>query len=83
MNTVPKKRFQKRRLEFFDIIHRFEAVSAETHARSARGAVERLRDEGRERWEKGSKQLCRWRDYCNVLWNFLAIEMGHRRFVQK
>ncbi len=80
---MPKKRFQNRRLEFFDIIHRFEAVSAETHLRSARGAIERLRDEGRERWEEESKQLCRWCDYCDVLWKFFMTEIGRRRFVQK
>lgn len=80
---MPQKRFKNRRLEFFDIIHRFEDVSAETHVRSARGAIERLRDEGRKRWEEGSKQLCRWRHYCNVLRKFLITEIGNRRFVQK
>lgn len=64
-------RFANRPLQWSDVIGRFEAKSSAEHARNALGLVGRLKDEGRKFWDADSKELEKWRQYCDVMWTFL------------
>ncbi|MYF98750.1 hypothetical protein F4212_06380 [Candidatus Poribacteria bacterium] len=77
------RRFADRSVEFFDVVQRFEAKSSSDHGRVAQGAIERLMQEGSSFWSEDQRQLKRWQDYCNVLWNFIVTDLGNRRFNQK
>lgn len=83
MQKQRSKRFANRSLEFFDLIQRFEAKTSSEHSLNAQGAIERLRQEGKNFWADDQKQLRRWMDYCKVLWDFIVTDLGDRRFNQK
>ena len=77
-----KRRFKNRHPQLIDIVDRFEAIPSSTHIRNARGAIERVREEGASFWKEGSSQLTRWRRYCNVLWDFIQTDLGNRRHLK-
>ena len=83
MTESNNRRFKDRHLRLPDLVYRFEAAPTSTHVRSALGLIERLKDEGSRRWNPDSKQLNRWRDYCDVLWRFINSELGTRRFLEQ
>ena len=70
--------FDKRPLQWTDILGRFEACSHQTHVHDALGLIGRLKDEGRRFWPDGSSQLCRWEEGCTELGGFLN-RLGTRR----
>ena len=83
MKKQRSKRFKDRSLEFLDLNQRFEAKPSSHHMSTAKGAIERLRQEGASFWSEDQQQLRRWREYCNVLWTFIVTDLGSRRFIQK
>ena len=88
-------RFANRPLQWSDVIGRFEAKSSAGHAHNALGLIGRLKDEGRKFWGAGSKELEKWRQYCDVMWAFLnslrkrrdvdeqSLETAMREFVRE
>ena len=88
-------RFANRPLQWSDVIGRFEAKSSAEHAHNALGLVGRLKDEGRKFWDADSKELEKWRQYCDVMWAFLnslrkrhdvdeqSLETAMREFVRE
>ena len=75
-------RYKERRLQWTDIIGRFEAQSHSDHFRNARGLIDRLKDEGARFFDKDSEQLHSWQRYCSVLLTFLN-NLSRRRDVEK
>ncbi|MXY70830.1 MAG: hypothetical protein F4Y47_20050 [Acidobacteriia bacterium] len=75
-------RYKERRLQLEDLVPSFEKEPTGTHLRNARGAIERLREDGRAFWPKGSSELDRWERGCNELWQFLN-RLGERRHVKR
>ena len=71
-------RFDKRPLEWTDILGRFEGSSHQTHLHHTLGLIGRLKDEGRRFWPDGSSQLGRLEEGCAELWGFLN-RLGTRR----
>ena len=75
-------RFANRPLRWSDLIGRFEAKSSAEQVHNALGLVGRLKDEGRKFWDADSKELEKWRGYCDVMWGFLN-SLGKRRDVDE
>ena len=75
-------RYSERRLHLRDLVPRFEKKPSSTHLRNALAAIERLRDDGRNFFEKGSPELSRWQEGCTKLWNFIN-RLGERRHIQE
>ena len=78
-----KLRFRNRRHgRLMDIVRPFESQPSSRHIRDAMGAIERLRDEGRQFWQADSDELARWREGCTELWVFLNT-LSKRRDIDK
>ena len=77
------RRFKERHVRLIDLVDRFEAKPASTHARNALAAIGRLNDDGATFWNEGSRQLTRWRRACTELWQFINAELGRRRHLEK
>ncbi len=75
-------RYKDRRLQWTDVLARFEARSHSDHSCKARGLIERLKDEGARFCDKDSEQLRRWQRYCSDLLNFLN-SLDRRRNLEK
>ena len=75
-------RFADRRLQWIDIIGRFEANPSSHHIHDAFSFIGRLKDEGRSFWAKDPEQLLKWQEYCSVLWEFIN-NLSRRRDVEK
>ena len=71
-------RYDKRPLQWSDILGRFEAHSHQTHIHNAFGLIGRLKDEGRRFWPQGSEQLRRWERGCTDLLRFFN-RLGTRK----
>ena len=85
MFNQPKKvpRFRDRRyMRLPDIVRPFESRPSSHHIRDAMGAIERLRDDGREFWQADSDELARWSEGCTELWVFLNT-LGQRRDIDQ
>jgi len=82
-HSKDSRRFRDRRYQrLLDIVHPFESRPSSHHLRDAMGAIERLKDEGRQFWHADSDELTRWRDGCNELWVFLNT-LGQRRDIDQ
>ena len=68
---MPK--FKERILDEFDVHEPFEDNSSHVHARNGRGAIERLRDEGRRYLGDKSGAYKRWKQGCDELWRFVNL----------
>ena len=75
-------RYKNRPLRWPDVLGRFETGSYTWHLRNARGLIERIRDDGSQIFDKDSKPLHKWQNYCSVLLTFLA-EWRQRRDSKK
>ena len=75
-------RFKDRKLQWWEMFHRFEAQSSSLHFRNAFGSISRLSDDGSYFWPEGSPQLIRWKEYCTVLLEFL-YSLERRRNLEK
>ena len=75
-------RYKKRLLHRKDLVPLFEEVPSSTHVRNALGAIERLRDDGRDFGLKDASQHSRWRRACTTLGNFVN-QLGKRRNIEK
>lgn len=64
-------RWKHRDLEWFDVLRSFKANSSTYHARIARSAAERLRDEVVRYLGDDSGACERWKRGCNELWSFV------------
>lgn len=73
-------RFKNRKLMDMDMDDRFEGNSTSVHNRNARGSIERLKEYGQDFWDEGTKQLGRWEEGCNTLWQFIN-NLGKRRHI--
>ena len=75
-------RFSNRQLQWSDVIGRFEAKPCSEHVHNALGLVGRLKDEGRQFWDRDSEQLENWYRYCDKIWVFLNT-LSKRREVSE
>ena len=64
-------KFKERLSDEFDIHVPFEDSSSQVYVRNARGAIERLRDEGRGHFGDESREYKRWEKACNELWSLV------------
>lgn len=71
------ERFRNRHFQLFDLAGRFEAASSSTHTHTALAAINRMKDEGSEFFDEGS----RWQRSCDELKEFLCTldERRHSR----
>ncbi|MDE0093046.1 MAG: hypothetical protein OXO49_00895 [Gammaproteobacteria bacterium] len=76
------KRFRNRKLQLIDLLHRFEAAPASTHARDAIGVIERLDQDGSRLFRDDPQCLERWKSGCKELWKFIKMELSERRFLE-
>ncbi|MCY4241014.1 MAG: hypothetical protein OXD36_04655 [Rhodobacter sp.] len=82
MKKNKTERFRNRSVEFFDIIQRFEEKTVSCHINTARGAIERLAEEGKSFWPDGQDELTQWQRYCDVI-RSIILNLNERRFVHK
>ncbi len=76
-------RFKNRRgLRLLGIVRPFESQPSSLHVRDAMGAIERLREDGRQFWQDDSDELGRWHEGCTELWVFLNT-LGQRRDIDR
>ena len=75
-------RFDKRQIQWADIIGRFETKPYSYHLHNALGLIGVLKDEGSRFWDKDSGQILTWQRYCTDLWTFLN-KLGQRRDTDK
>ena len=71
-------RFSERKLQWADVIGRFEARQYLDHLRNALGIIGLVKDEGAKLWEGDSNQRKNWERYCADLLSFLNT-LGQRR----
>ena len=71
-------RWKDRLTSEFEVISRFGGTSSNVHTRNAMGAIERLRDDGREYLGSNSEAYKRWERGCNELWDFINTLQSKR-----
>ena len=77
------RRFANRSIELHDLVHRFESVPHSHHTRTSWAIIQRIRDDGAELWDKGSKQQDRWIESCDTLLQFVVYGLPEKRFKEK
>ena len=65
-------------VHLFQNVDRFEG-SLHLHCRHAVSVIDRVKGDGREYFEEGSKQLRRWQEYCQTLKDFLSRDLATRK----
>ena len=64
-------RFAQRPFEWVDIDERFEALSAQRHARNAVRYIQRLERDGAIRLKNQPQQAIRWQELCRELTQYI------------